>query len=119
MTASLSSRVRGLLALAGGAMVAALASGRPELVVVAVPMLLLVGVGLAISTEPLLTVTITLDHTRLIEGATATATATVMQRRDGADRSGGCAGPQPARRCRARRSGADPPGSGSVVVADL
>ena len=81
MTASLSSRVRGLLALVGGAMVAGLASGRPELVVVAVPMLLLVGVGLAISTEPVLTVTITPDHCRLIEGATATATATV--RNDG------------------------------------
>ena len=48
MTASLSSRVRGLLALAGGAMVTGLASGRPELVVVAVPILLLVGVGLAV-----------------------------------------------------------------------
>lgn len=81
MTASLSSRVRGLLALAGGAMVTGLASGRPELVVVAVPILLLVGVGLAVSTEPQLTVGITLDHSRLIEGATATATATV--RNDG------------------------------------
>jgi uncharacterized protein (DUF58 family) len=77
VTASLSTRVHGLLALAGGALVAGLASGRPELVVAAVPMLLFVGVGLALYAEPGLTVEVALDQVRLIEGQVATATAMV------------------------------------------
>jgi hypothetical protein len=41
-----------VLALAGSAIVAGLASGRPELVVLAAPTLLFVGVGLVLSSEP-------------------------------------------------------------------
>lgn len=82
MTGSLSPRVPGLLALAGAAMVTGLASGRPELVVVVVPVLMLVGVGLARRAEPQLSVAITLDRSRLIEGENVTAT--VLVRNDGA-----------------------------------
>lgn len=80
MTGSLSPRVRGLLALAGAATVTGLATGRPELIVLAVPMLVLVGVGLALRAEPRLSAVITLDRTRLIEGENVTATVVVRNR---------------------------------------
>ena len=47
-----SPRLPGLLALAGAGVVAGLASGRPELAVLAAPFLLLVGVGLVLAEEP-------------------------------------------------------------------
>jgi uncharacterized protein (DUF58 family) len=81
MNRAFSSGGHGMLALAGGAIVAGLASGRPELVVLAVPALLLVGVGLVLSSEPRLSAQIDVARTRLIEGQNATATVRV--RNDG------------------------------------
>jgi predicted tellurium resistance membrane protein TerC len=52
VSGSVSPRVAGLLAVAGVAVVAGLASGQPELVVLAAPFLLLVGVGLVLAQEP-------------------------------------------------------------------
>ena len=69
------------MALAGAAIVTGLAGGAPELVVIATPMLLLIAVGLALCAEPRLTVEVALDHTRLIEGQSATIT--VVIRNDG------------------------------------
>ncbi|MGH2894975.1 MAG: DUF58 domain-containing protein [Solirubrobacteraceae bacterium] len=77
MTGTLSPRVRGLMALAGAAMVTGLAGGRPELVVVVVPLLVLVGVALAVRAEPRLSVAIAVDRVRLIEGENVTATVLV------------------------------------------
>jgi len=70
------------MALAGAGIVAGLATGRPELVVIVTPVLLLVGVGLAASGVPRLTVAIAVDRERIIEGQTATVR--VMIRNDGA-----------------------------------
>lgn len=68
MTASLAPRVRGLLALAAGAVVIALVSGRPELAVLAAPLILLVGTGLVVSSAPRLDAEIQLERIRAIEG---------------------------------------------------
>lgn len=81
MSSALSSRVHGMLALTGGAVVAGLASGRPELVVLATPILLFVGVGLVLSSEPRLAAELDLARTRLIEGESVMATVRV--RNDG------------------------------------
>lgn len=77
MTGSLSPRTRGLLALAGAGLVAALATGRPELAVLAGPFLVFVGVGLTLTREPRVTAGIELDRTRLLEGDRVAATVTV------------------------------------------
>jgi len=70
-----------MLALAGGAVVAGLASGRPELVVLAAPILLFVGVGLVLSAEPRLSAEIDVGRSRVIEGEDVTGTVRV--RNDG------------------------------------
>jgi uncharacterized protein (DUF58 family) len=74
---ALSSRLRGLLALAGAGLVGALAAGRPELAVIAAPFLVLVGVGMMLAEPPQLTAEIELDRTRLLEGEHAAATVTI------------------------------------------
>lgn len=74
MSSSASPRVPGLLALAGVGVVAGLASGRPELAVLAAPFLLVSGVGLILATEPRLVAEIELERTRLLEGEQASAT---------------------------------------------
>lgn len=81
MSRAFSSGGHGVLALAGGAIVAGLASGRPELVVLAAPTLLFVALGLIFSNEPRLSAQIGVGRTRLIEGQDATATVRV--RNDG------------------------------------
>jgi uncharacterized protein (DUF58 family) len=82
VTASLSPRVRGLMGLSGAAIVTGLAIGRAELVVMATPVLMLVGVGLAVCAQPRLAVDIGLDRERMIEGQAATVR--VLIRNDGA-----------------------------------
>ena len=72
MSGSLSPRVSGLLALAGIGVIAALAGGRPELAVLATPMLVFVGVGLVLAQEPELEAEIELERTRLLEGSSLT-----------------------------------------------
>jgi uncharacterized protein (DUF58 family) len=68
--------VSGLLALAGVGLVAALL-GRPELAVLAAPLLVFVGVGLALAHEPQLEAEIGLERTRLLEGEHVRATVTL------------------------------------------
>jgi uncharacterized protein (DUF58 family) len=63
-----SPRLRGLLGLAGVGVVAGLASGRPELVVLAAPLLVFIGVGLALAGDPQLTATLELERSRVLEG---------------------------------------------------
>jgi uncharacterized protein (DUF58 family) len=70
---TLAPRTTGLLALAAGGLVAALATGRPELAVLAVPFLVFVGVGLLLASEPRLAAEVELDRNRLLEGETAIA----------------------------------------------
>jgi uncharacterized protein (DUF58 family) len=79
---ALSPRARGLLALAGAGLVAALAAGRPELAVLAVPVVVFVSVGLALAREPRVTAAIDLERTRLLEGDRVRAKLTVAN--DGA-----------------------------------
>jgi uncharacterized protein (DUF58 family) len=77
VTGALSSRVKGRLVLAGGAAVIGLASGHPELVVLAVPTLVLIGVGLAMPADAHVTARIELKRARVIEGEGARATIQV------------------------------------------
>jgi uncharacterized protein (DUF58 family) len=70
VTGALSPRTPGLLALAAGGVIAALAGGRPELAVLAVPVLVFVGVGLVLAAEPCLSADVELERTRLLEGET-------------------------------------------------
>jgi uncharacterized protein (DUF58 family) len=71
---SLSSRTPGLLALAAAGVIAALATGRPELALLAAPSLLFVGAGLTLRGEPRLAGEIELDRTRVLEGEDVIAT---------------------------------------------
>jgi uncharacterized protein (DUF58 family) len=80
VTASVSSRLGGLLMLAGGGLVAGLAAGRPELAVLAVPFLVLAGVGLALADEPQLDVALGAARCRLLEGDRVTVSLTVRSR---------------------------------------
>ena len=73
MRGSLSSRTRGLLAIAASGAIAALALGRPDLALIAAPLLLFVGGGLMLGEEPRLAAEIELDRTRLLEGEDASA----------------------------------------------
>ena len=82
MSSSLSPRMPGLLALSGIGVVAGLASGRPELAVLAAPFLLFIGVGLVLAREPRLVAEIVLERTRLLEGEQLPAAVTL--RNDGA-----------------------------------
>ncbi len=84
MTGSLSPRARGLLALGGAGLIAALATGRPELAVLAGPVLVFVGAGLMLAREPRVTAQIELERTRLLEGGQVTATVTMANTGAGA-----------------------------------
>ena len=84
MSGSLTARVPGLLAVAGASAVAALASGRAELAVLAVPFLVLVGVGLALADEPRLIAGIELERTRVLEGESLSAIVTIRNEGAGA-----------------------------------
>jgi uncharacterized protein (DUF58 family) len=80
---SLSSRTPGALALAGAGLIAALATGRPELALLAVPFLVFGGAGLMLAQEPSVTAAIEPERLRLLEGEELTATVRV--RNDGPD----------------------------------
>ncbi len=84
MSGALAPRTPGLLALAGAGLIAALASGRPELALLSMPLLVFAGAGLVLAREPSVAAEIELDRTRLLEGEAAVAT--VLVRNDGADR---------------------------------
>ena len=81
MNGALSPRLRGLLALGGGGLVAALATGHAELAVLGVPFLVFVGLGLALAREPQLTAHIDLERTRLLEAERVAATVTLVNER--------------------------------------
>lgn len=77
MKRAISPRTSGLFALAAGGVIGALASGRPELAVLAVPFLVFGGVGLLLAAEPHLAAEVELERTRLLEGETVVATVRV------------------------------------------
>lgn len=81
MKGSLSPRTPGVLALSGAGLIAALATGRPELALIAVPFLVFGGAGLVLAREPQVTVAVEPDRLRLLEGEELTATVRV--RNDG------------------------------------
>ncbi|HTT29386.1 MAG TPA: DUF58 domain-containing protein [Solirubrobacteraceae bacterium] len=101
--------MRGLIALAGAGLVGALASGRPELALIAMPFLVFAGVGLVLAREPRLAVEIELDRTRLLEGSDAMATVRV--RNDG----GGPVQIEVAL-LRSRNLTLDPPGAVGILL---
>jgi len=68
MNGSLSPRTPGVLALAAAGLIAGLATGRPEFVLLAIPFLIFAGVGLVMAREPRLTGEIEFERTRLLEG---------------------------------------------------
>ena len=109
MSASLSTRARGLIALAGAGLVGALASGRPELALIAMPFFVFVGVGLAMAREPQLAAEIEVDRTRLLEGEAAVVT--VRLRNDGSSAVQVELAP-----ARSRNLTLDPPGTAAVHV---
>ena len=74
MSGSLSPRTPGLLALAAAGLIAGLATGRPELVLLAVPFLIFAGAGLVMAREPRVTAEIDFERRRLLEGEDVTAT---------------------------------------------
>jgi uncharacterized protein (DUF58 family) len=74
---SLSPRVRRLLALAGASVVAGLASGHPELAVIATPFLLLIGLGLVLAREPQVTAGLQVERPRLLEAEQTRAVVTL------------------------------------------
>jgi uncharacterized protein (DUF58 family) len=77
MTTTVSPRLAGLLALAGAGLVGGLAAGRPELVILAVPFLLLACLGLSLGDEARLDVVVRTARSRLLEGHSVTATVSV------------------------------------------
>jgi uncharacterized protein (DUF58 family) len=77
MSGSVAPRTPGLLALAAAGLIAALASGRPELALLSMPFLVLAGAGLILAQEPQLVVEIDADRTRLLEGEEVVATVRV------------------------------------------
>lgn len=77
MKGSLASRTPGVLALAGAGLIAALATGRPELALLAVPFLVFGGAGLMLAQEPRVTATVEPERLRLLEGDELTATVRV------------------------------------------
>ena len=109
MSLLVSARMRGLIALAGAGLVGALASGRPELALIAMPFLVFAGVGLVLAREPRLAVEIELDRTRLLEGSDAMATVRV--RNDG----GGPVQIEVAL-LRSRNLTLDPPGAVGILL---
>ena len=83
MSAALAPRTPGLLALAAAGLIAALASGRPELALLSMPFLVFAGAGLLLAQEPHLAAEIEVDRARVLEGEEAVAT--VRLRNDGRD----------------------------------
>ncbi|HUA48000.1 MAG TPA: DUF58 domain-containing protein [Solirubrobacteraceae bacterium] len=110
MNGSLSARTPGLLALAAAGAVAGLATGRPELALLAAPFLVFAGAGLMRSGEPHLSAEIELDRTRLLEGEAVTAT--VRLRNDGTSAVGVALAP-----ARTRQLVLEPSGTVAVRVA--
>jgi uncharacterized protein (DUF58 family) len=78
---SLSPRTPGVFALAGAGLIAALAAGRPEFALLAVPFLVFGGVGLALAQKPNVTATVEPERARVLEGEKLAATVRV--RNDG------------------------------------
>ena len=74
MKSSLSPRTRGVLILAAIGMIAALATGRPELALLAAPFLVLAGGGLLLAAASQVGAEIELERPRLLEGESVTAT---------------------------------------------
>lgn len=68
MRRALAPRVRGLAALAGAGLIASLAAGRPELAIVMLPFVLLLGAGLSQTGEPHLSAALELERARTLEG---------------------------------------------------
>ncbi|MHB8649258.1 MAG: DUF58 domain-containing protein [Gaiellaceae bacterium] len=85
MTAALSPRLAGYAGLAALGLLAGLASGRVELVALAAPFALAAVVGAALSRDPQVTATLTLDRERALENETVRATLELSAPR-GADR---------------------------------
>lgn len=83
MIGSLSSRVPGLLAVAAVALLASLTTGKPELAVLVLPLLIYVGIGLVLAQEPRLTGAIGLERDRLLEGDRVTVTVTLENEGEG------------------------------------
>ena len=81
MRGSLSPRTPGVLALAGAGLIAALATGRPELALIAVPFLVFGGAGLVLAQEPHVTGAVEPERLRVLEGDELAATVRV--RNDG------------------------------------
>jgi uncharacterized protein (DUF58 family) len=78
MSGSLSPRTPGVLALAAAGLIAGLASGRPEFVLLAIPFLIFAGVGLVMAREPRLAGEIEFERTRLLEGEEVAATVSLI-----------------------------------------
>jgi len=78
---SLSPRTPGVLALGGAGLIAALATGRPELALIAVPFLVFGGAGLMLAREPQVTAAVEAERLRFLEGEELTAMVRV--RNDG------------------------------------
>jgi uncharacterized protein (DUF58 family) len=81
VTGSLSPRIAGLLTVAGAGVVSGLATGRPELAVLAAPFLLLVAVGLGLVAAPRVAIELEPRRDRLVEGEQTSLAAVV--RNDG------------------------------------
>lgn len=82
MTAQVSPRVPGLLALAAVGLIGALATGHAELAVLAAPVLVFVGAGLALAPKPDVSVTLRLDRDRVLEGERVVLRASVRNHGD-------------------------------------
>jgi len=77
VSASLSPRVAGLLAIAAAGFLGGLASGQPELAVAAAPFVVFAGVGLVLARRPELVVELSLERDRLLEGEAVQVSVTL------------------------------------------
>ena len=68
MTRSATAKLAAYAAISGVGLLAALVLARPELVALTAPFLLALSAGLALATPPRLTVAVSLDHERALEG---------------------------------------------------
>jgi uncharacterized protein (DUF58 family) len=109
VSGSLSPRTAGLLAVASAGLIAALAAGRPELALLAAPMMVFAGTGLVLAQEPQLAATLELERTRIL-GAEEVL-VTVWLRNDGARAVLVDVAP-----LRSRHVDLDPPGPVAVYV---
>lgn len=73
MTRSASPKLAAYAALSAIGLLAALVTGRPELVALTAPFLLALGLGLALAVPPRVTVSVELDEERALEGSEVTA----------------------------------------------